>query len=90
MQELEWKMQESERKVWESEMKAIEALRMLEESKRMKVEADAGPLRRTRGSAVPSSVRCHSWPSQIPDDDLASRMFLFRPSVTSILIWISL
>jgi hypothetical protein len=69
-------------------MKAIEALRLLEETKRMRVEADAGPLRRTRGSAVTgrSSVRCHSWPSPMPDDDLASRMFLLQLSVTSILI----
>ena len=92
VQELERKNLESERKAQESEMKAIEALRLLEESKRMKVEADAGPLRRTRGSAVTGqpSVRCHSWPPQIPDDDLASCTFLFQLFVTSILIWISL
>ena len=81
VRELERKLREAQ----ENEMKAIEALRSLEESKRMKVEADAGHLHRTRGSAVagPCSVSCHSWPSPIPDDDdLASRMFFFQLSVT--------
>ena len=92
MQELERKNQESERKAQESEMKAIEALRLLEDSKRMKVGIEAGPLRRTRGSAVAgrSSVRCHPWPSPMPGDDLGSGTSLLQLSVTSILICISL
>ena len=55
VQKLVRRMQESERKAQESEMKATRALKLLEESRRMRVEADAGP-HCTRGPPLPSPI----------------------------------